>query len=92
MIASIGERLDLVTPRMCRLGETVTQDDTGTAGVAGFGNNEIDAVRANSALLNGHIPRDHGLDGPEMLFHQKPTTSTMKCTDPTSSPHQTLIS
>ena len=92
MITSISKRLHLVTPRMCRLGKTVTQDDTGTAGVAGFGDNEIDAVRANSALLNGHIPGDHGLDGPAALLHQKPTTSTMKCTDPTSSPHQTLIS
>ena len=37
---------------MCRLGKAVTQDDTGTAGVAGFGDNEIDTVRANSTLLN----------------------------------------
>ena len=37
---------------MGRFGETVTQDDTGTAGVAGFGDNKIDAVCADGALLN----------------------------------------
>jgi hypothetical protein len=30
----------------------VTQDDAGTTGVAGFGDNKIDTVRANGALLN----------------------------------------
>jgi hypothetical protein len=30
----------------------VTQDDAGTTGVTGFGDNKIDTVRANSALLN----------------------------------------
>jgi hypothetical protein len=37
---------------MCRLGETVTQDDAGASWVASFSNNEIDTVRANSTLLN----------------------------------------
>jgi hypothetical protein len=37
---------------MCRLWETVAQNDTGTAGISGFGDNKIDAVGANGALLN----------------------------------------
>jgi hypothetical protein len=58
VITSIGERLHLVTPRMSRLGETVTQDDTRTTGVAGLGDNKIDTVSENGALLNAVA---HGL-------------------------------
>jgi len=77
--------LHLVPPRMSRLGEAVTQDDAGTTGVAGFGDNKIDAVSADGPLLNtvAHGPIVRNAPAYPMM-------SRMTWHEPTSSPQKIL--
>lgn len=90
VVARGRQRFHLVAPRVRRLGKAVAQQHARVRRIAGLGDDEIDAVGMDGALANGQAS-DHGLAGPVTEFHQNPVMSTMKCTEPTSSPFQTLI-